>query len=162
MRTRAVAVGLAGMLASLALVGGELTWTPCVVRSVSQVAATFPGGGGGARIQALAWSARDARVVLMGTDRNGVWYSEDGGRTLRPSEGFDLHDVKDLAFSPWELTTAYCLGAALDTAAHAARRREGLWKSSDNGRSWSPLQPLPLEQGMFGCLVAFVPEKGDR
>ncbi len=157
MRALACVILLAGLAAA-----APPAWTEFPLRSESQVRAETAGGGGGARVQAIAWSAADPTRVVVGTDRNGVWLSDDGGAVLRPARGLPLPDIKALRFSPWRPKVVYCLASARDEASFSASRIEGLWQSADGGATWSLLVAMPLEEGCFGGLLAFTEDKGAR
>ncbi len=153
---------LCGILLASVAFAAPRAWTEFPLRSESQVRARLPGGGGGARVQAIAWCPSDPTRVVIGTDRNGVWISSDGGATLRPARGLPLPDIKTLRFSPWRPKTVLCLAAARDEASFAASRGEGLWQSGDGGATWSFLVPVPLEEGAFGGLIVFAESNDAR
>ncbi|HAK94155.1 MAG TPA: hypothetical protein DCM87_03905 [Planctomycetes bacterium] len=151
-----------GILLASVAAAAPPAWTEFPLRSESQARAELPGGGGGARVQAIAWCPSDPTRVVIGTDRNGVWFSDDGGATLRPARGLPLPDIKTLRFSPWRPKTVLCLAAARDAASFAATRGEGLWQSGDGGATWSFLLPVPLEESAFGGLIVFAESKDAR
>ena len=153
---------LGGILIAAVASAAPPAWTEFPLRSESQARAGLPGGGGGARIQAIAWSPADPTRVVIGTDRNGVWFSDDGGATVRPARGLPLPEIKALRFSPWRPNTVLCLAGARDAAPFAAARGEGLWRSLDCGATWSFLLAVPLEEGAFGGLIAFAERENAR
>ncbi len=151
--TRALALAISAAAAAEAAVD-PFAWRALELRSERQVEG---GGAGGARIQAIAWSPHDPVRVLAGTDRNGVWFSTDSGASFQPSEGLELPDVKCVGFAPWKNGKAFCLAAASrDRAPFAASRKEGLWRSSDGGKSWEFVIKVTLEEDAFGNLVGFL------
>jgi len=133
--------------------------TPMPLRSEFQVTG---GGGGGARIRALAWSAGDPLRVLLGTGRNGLWFSRNGGASFSPAATLSLPEVQCVAFSPWSQDRAYCLASARDRAPFTASRKEGLWRSDDGGETWRFVVRIPLEEGVYGGSIAFSENGGTR
>jgi len=159
---RYLAIGyfvLAGLLGAAQKSEGGVSWKLLPLRSSRQIENW---GGGGAVIQALAWSRRDPLEVVLGTDRNGLWFSQDGGRSVKPAQGCPLPDIKAVCFAPWKDHEVWCLAGAQDRAPPGVARKEGLWSSSDGGATWRFVAPVPVEQGVYGALLVCESIRGKR
>ncbi len=84
-------------------------------------------GGGGAMFNPTI-SPHDSNTVLVSCDMSGSYITHDGGQSWRM---FNLRGVVDFfVFDPRNPKTMY---------AHAT----GLWRSADDGESWSLVSPSP-------------------
>lgn len=82
----------------------------------------------------------DPRVperILLGTEGAGVWRSDDGGETFRPSsEGLANLRVSAVSARPIGGPAAGDAPAEVVAAVHHAGPLSGLWRSMDQGRSF--------------------------
>lgn len=86
-------------------------------------------GGGGTMIHPTI-SPHDPNLVLEGCDMTGMYITIDGGHSWRM---FNLRDVLSaVAYDPQDPKTIYVTN-------------DGLWKSTDTGRSWALLFPDPAK-----------------
>ncbi len=104
-----------------------------------QQAGPFDVGG---RTRALAIDQRDPNVVLAGGVSGGMWKSTDGGQTwqLRTPDLANL-SVTSIAQDPlnpdtWYYSSGEVLGNSAG-ATGAAYYGAGIYKSTDNGNTWS-------------------------
>jgi hypothetical protein len=107
----------------------------------------------GGRTKALALDARNEDVILAGGVSSGMWKSTDGGLSWRKTTAADqLQSVSCIAqnqFPGKENTWYYGTGeghpadrggsAAGPLMTNAFYRGDGLFKSINNGESWSPV-----------------------
>jgi hypothetical protein len=101
----------------------------------------------GGRTRALAFDVRYAtnNVILAGGVSSGVFKSTNGGGTwTKVSSNNDIHNVTSLVQDPrvgQEDTWYYATGEILGNSASlgSAYRGDGIWKSTDNGDSWTRL-----------------------
>ncbi len=102
----------------------------------------------GGRTRSIAYDVRynggSNRVIIAGGVSGGIYKSTDDGATwTRKSPTSDLYSVTSIAQDPRsgsEDTWYYCTGEASGNSAGAtgaAYRGQGVWKSTDNGESWS-------------------------
>ena len=84
-------------------------------------------GGGGAMFHPVI-SPHDPNTVLLNCDMTGAYISHDGGKSWRM---FNLRGVVEFfVFDPQDKNVIYAEAG-------------GLWRSSDNGKTWSLLYPKP-------------------
>ncbi len=107
----------------------------------------------GGRTKALALDVRNEDVILAGGVSSGMWKSTNGGQSWRKTTAPDqLHSVSCIAqnrFPGREDTWYYGTGeghpaysggsAAGPQMTNAYYRGDGLFKSIDNGETWSPV-----------------------
>jgi hypothetical protein len=107
----------------------------------------------GGRTKAVALDVRNEDVILAGGVSSGMWKSTDGGQSWRKTTAPDqLHSVSCIAqnrFPGREDTWYYGTGAghpayggssaAGPIMTNAYYRGDGLFKSTDNGETWSPV-----------------------
>ncbi|GAA5521588.1 T9SS type A sorting domain-containing protein [Aliifodinibius salicampi] len=98
----------------------------------------------GGRTRALAVDQRDPNIVLAGGVSGGMWKSTDGGNSwnLMTPDLANL-SVTSVAQDPnnpdtWYYTSGEVIGNSAN-ATGAAYYGEGVYKSTDNGNSWSLL-----------------------
>ena len=85
-----------------------------------------PGGGGAMFHPAI--SPHDPNTVLLHCDMTGAYISHDGGKSWRM---FNLRGVVEFfVFDPRDRNVIYA-------------QASGLWRSADNGGTWSLLYPKP-------------------
>ena len=114
--------------------GIALLLTAFIFTSLSNAVAARPGdfrvigpGGGGAMFHPTI-SPHDVNTVLIACDMTGAYITHDGGRSWRM---FNLRGVVSFfVFDPLDPKTMYA-------------QATGLWRSSDNGESWSLVYPKP-------------------
>lgn len=127
-----------------------------------QALAGYYGGECGQKCFALAAAPTNPDIVLLGTDTETVWRSEDGGLSWIPSdEGLQVMGTHYICFHPDDENIAYVTSLANESGA-PHRAQHGLYKSTDSGRSWyqvleATYQPRTFSNGM----VAFSDKKKD-
>jgi photosystem II stability/assembly factor-like uncharacterized protein len=100
----------------------------------------------GGRTRALAIDVTDERILLAGGVSGGVWRSEDSGasweKTTTPyqlqSVTAIVQDTRPGKENIWYYGTGELVGNST-RAAGAPFRGDGMFKSTDGGRSWQPL-----------------------
>lgn len=103
----------------------------------------------GADVHRLAVAPSDPDRVLAATG-NGLFASDDAGRTWTGLDAFDGRYVKAVQFAPDAPETVYTSGAATPGADKAR-----VMRSEDNGRSWSEVSSFRADgvAGMVGLRV---------
>ena len=80
--------------------------------SNAQIIAGIKGGEAGQAGQALAISPTNPDLMVCGTDMNGIWRSEDGGKNWVCADGGLMTiGVSDLFFDPSDSNIVYALGS---------------------------------------------------
>ncbi len=104
------------------------------VTTPGDVLAERKGGEVGQRIVSGAVSPHDPNIVLIGTDVLKIYRSDDFGTNWTiSSDGFDKAGVPDIEFDPYDEGVVYALGSA---EANKTFDNQGIYKSTDNGRTW--------------------------
>lgn len=96
----------------------------------------------GGRTRALAFDVRDENIILAGGVSGGMWRSTDAGTTwIRVSAADQLQSVSTITQDirpghedTWYYGTGELWGNSADISG------DGLFKSTDNGKSWSPVE----------------------
>ena len=88
-------------------------------------------------VRCLAKDQHNPDTVYAGTQGNGVWRSDDRGRTWKPV-GLEGIVVKSIACSPTRRDTLY-----------AGTRPAGIYKSLDGGESWHELESFRNIKGSW-------------
>lgn len=101
----------------------------------------------GGRTRAFAQDVTDARVLLAGGVSGGMWRSIDGGSSwLKTTAPDQLHSLTCLVqdtragfTSVWYYGTGELRGNSAAGGGGALYRGDGIFKSTDGGRSWAQL-----------------------
>ena len=99
----------------------------------------------GGRTRALGLDVRDANIMLAGSVSSGMFRSTDGGSSwVRVAPIGQIHNVTSIAQDPrpgFQDTWYYGTGETFGNSASvgSAYRGHGIWKSTDNGLSWTAL-----------------------
>jgi photosystem II stability/assembly factor-like uncharacterized protein len=91
----------------------------------------------GGRSVAAAGSAAEPNVYYMGTTGGGVFKTEDGGQSWFPAtDGFFGGTIGAIAVAPSNPNIVYVGGGEYPIRGNASYG-DGVWKSSDAGKTWS-------------------------
>jgi len=91
----------------------------------------------GGRLGAVAGTDADASLYYVGAAGGGVWRSTNGGQTFVPV--FDAQDVGSIgaiAIDPRDTKTVW-VGTGEDAPRNDVSQGDGVYRSSDGGRSWT-------------------------
>jgi photosystem II stability/assembly factor-like uncharacterized protein len=90
----------------------------------------------GGRCAAVTGLAGDRDTYYFGGTGGGVWKTVDGGRAWRNvSDGFFGGSIGAVAVSDWDPNVVYA-GGGEKTVRGNVSHGEGLWKSTDAGKTW--------------------------
>ncbi len=90
----------------------------------------------GGRCAAVAGIPQDRDTYYMGATGGGVWKTTDGGRAWRNvSDGTFGGSIGAVAVSAWDPNVVY-VGGGEKTVRGNVSHGDGMWKSTDAGRSW--------------------------
>ena len=90
----------------------------------------------GGRVAAVTGLPADRDTYYFGGTGGGVWKTTDGGRTWRNvSDGFFGGSIGAVAVSEWDPNVVYA-GGGEETIRGNVSHGEGIWKSTDAGKSW--------------------------
>ncbi|MBV6441454.1 MAG: hypothetical protein EPGJADBJ_03139 [Saprospiraceae bacterium] len=100
----------------------------------------------GGRTRALALDVNDENRILAGGVSGGIWLSEDGGQTWARKTPLDAHpgcvsvaqDTRPGHTDTWYYLSGEVYGTSASGGA-AFYLGDGLFKSTDNGETWSPV-----------------------
>jgi photosystem II stability/assembly factor-like uncharacterized protein len=101
------------------------------------------------RINAVAVSPADTRVVLAGSSTGGVWRSTDGGANFAPvsDDQTDLA-VSSIVFAPSNPSIVYAGMGDIDSSYLGS----GVLKSTDGGQTWARVSNQTLPDGVTARL----------
>lgn len=128
---------------------------------VPQRAEWMGGGYPDPGIHSISVDPRDSRKLLVAVSSGGVWRSEDGGESwtvsstgmradyMPPdmSENEAIQDPHRVVRSSGTPDALWC------------QHHNGMWRSTNGGRSWDEIRETPLSR--FGFAVAVHPQDGD-
>jgi photosystem II stability/assembly factor-like uncharacterized protein len=111
------------------------------------------------RINAIAISPADPRIVLLGASTGGVWRSEDGGETFAPvsDDQVDLA-VGYIAFAPSQPNIVY---AGMGDG-RGGYNGSGVLRSTDAGKTWTRVNNTSLPSPGRIFRVAVDPHDANR
>jgi photosystem II stability/assembly factor-like uncharacterized protein len=91
----------------------------------------------GGRVAAVTGIASDRNTYYFGGTGGGVWKTTDGGRTWKNvSDGFFGGSVGAVAVSEWDPNVVYAGGGEVTVRGNVSHG-DGMWRSTDAGRSWT-------------------------
>lgn len=90
----------------------------------------------GGRVATVTGLPADRNTYYFGGTGGGVWKTTDGGRTWKNvSDGFFGGSIGAVAASEWDPNVVYAGGGEVTVRGNVAHG-DGMWKSTDAGRSW--------------------------
>jgi photosystem II stability/assembly factor-like uncharacterized protein len=119
-----------------------------------------PGNIGG-RVRTIAIDPRNTSRIFIGAASGGIWLTEDAGQSWRPINDFlGSLSVSSLVFDPGNLSIMYA-GTGEGSAGLVG---VGVFKSTDNGLTWSYLANTSPDTNMdwrFVNRIAVQPQQGN-
>ncbi len=92
----------------------------------------------GGRVSAVAGVAGHPAVYYFGSPGGGVWKTTDGGWVWKPIfDATRVASIGALAVAPSNPSIIYVGTGNVSDVGHAGNDGDGMWKSSDGGRSWT-------------------------
>jgi len=127
----------------------QLVWTPIGPAPTLPPPTPLNWGGTSGRINAVAISPANRRVILVGGSTGGIWRSNDGGATFAPvsDDQVDLA-VGWIAFAPSDPTVVYAGMGDMDYSYLGS----GVLKSTNAGQTWARVSNATLPDGIVARL----------
>lgn len=122
----------------------------------NQAAAGFLGGECGQKCFTITAAPTNCDLVLLGTDTETIWRSEDGGLSWVPSDdGIPIAGTIYMTFSPDDENIAFV--SVLTNESGAAQKGEtGIYKSTDAGKSWRQVLNVTYQPRVFSnCTIKY-------
>ncbi|HEX4965110.1 MAG TPA: glycosyl hydrolase [Thermoanaerobaculia bacterium] len=92
----------------------------------------------GGRVAAVTGVPGDRNTYYFGGTGGGVWKTTDGGRTWKNvSDGTFGGSIGAVAVSEWDPNVVYAGGGEVTVRGNVSHG-EGVWKSTDAGKTWKP------------------------
>src|ERR1044071_2166541 len=130
----------------------------------------------GGRVGAVEGIAAQPKTYYFGSTGGGVWKTLDGGETWKNvSDGFFGGSVGAVAVSEWDPNVVYVGGGEVTVRGNVSHG-DGMWKSTDAGKTWSfiglkearqipririhPKNPDLVYAAVLGHLFAPNPDRG--
>jgi photosystem II stability/assembly factor-like uncharacterized protein len=130
----------------------------------------------GGRVAAVEGIAAQPKTYYFGATGGGVWKTLDGGETWKNvSDGFFGGSIGAVAVSEWDPNVVYVGGGEVTVRGNVSHG-DGMWKSTDAGKTWSfiglkearqipririhPKNPDLVYAAVLGHLFAPNPDRG--
>jgi Secretion system C-terminal sorting domain len=135
----------------------ELSEDGLTLRTLPTITTTVRGPNNyGGRTRAIAFDKRNTQIILSGGVSSGVFRSTDGGGSwTRLTPAGDVHGVTAIAQDPragQEDTWYFGTGESNSSAGgggSASYLGHGLWKSTDNGLTWTPVASTQAGNNLY-------------
>ncbi len=127
------------------------------MQSEAEAAIGRRAGEGGQIIMSFAMSPVDSDLMLMGTDMSGLWGSYDGGKNwVSINNNIYMWSVPDITFHPTQAQTAYLVQTAKNAPDKiTATTLDGVYKTTDAGKTWEQVLSADIAVGACGKLLQF-------
>lgn len=105
----------------------------------------------GGRVEAIAASPKEPRIVYVGAANGGVWKSQDGGTTFKPVFDKYTQSIGAIAIDPNHTDTVW-VGTGESDVRNTVSVGTGIYKTDDGGDDWQ-LMGLPDSERIAKILV---------